>query len=78
MPPKNRLQPTHPGEILADELAELGISPDELDRLLAVPSGTVAAIVAKRCGITAEFALRLARYLGSGERLWMNLQIPTT
>ena len=73
--PTNRMRPIHPGEILAEELAELALSADELDRLLAVPPGTVAAILAERRSIDADFALRLARYLGSGARLWMNLQV---
>jgi addiction module HigA family antidote len=60
---------------LSEELAELGLSADDLDDLLAVPSGTVAAIMGENRGIDAEFALRLSRYLGAGERLWMNLQV---
>ena len=75
MPRENRMRPIHPGEILSEELEELGLSAEELDELLAVPSGTVAAIVGKRRGIDADFALRLSRYLGAGERLWMNLQV---
>ena len=75
MPPKNKMRPIHPGEILSEELEELGLSAEELDELLAVPSGTVAAIVEEKRGIDAEFALRLSRYLGAGERLWMNLQV---
>jgi addiction module HigA family antidote len=75
MPPKNRMRSIHPGEILAEELEELGLSAEELDLLLAVPPGTVAAIVEEKRGIDAEFALRLSRYLGAGERLWMNLQV---
>ena len=42
MPPANRMRPIHPGEILAEELAELALSPDDLDRILAVPPGTAA------------------------------------
>ena len=75
MPPKNRMRPIHPGEILSEELEALELSAAELDELLAVPSGTVAAIVGEKRGIDAEFALRLSRYLGAGERLWMNLQV---
>ena len=75
MPVKNGMPPIHPGAILADELAELGLASAELDELLAVPAGTVAAIVNRQRDIDADFALRLARYLGGGERLWLNLQI---
>jgi addiction module HigA family antidote len=69
------MRPVHPGEILSEELEEMGLSAEELDELLAVPSGTVAAIVGEKRGIDPEFALRLSRYLGAGERLWMNLQV---
>ena len=75
MPPENRMRPVHPGEILNEELEALGLSTEELDKSLAVPSGTVASIVTKKRGIDAEFALRLSRFLGAGERLWMNLQV---
>ena len=75
MPPENRMRPIHPGEILSDELEEMGLSSEELDESLSVPNGTVAAIVAQKRGIDADFALRLSRYLGAGERLWMNLQV---
>ena len=75
MPPENRMRPIHPGEILSDELEEMGLSSEELDKSLSVPNGTVAAIVAQKRGIDADFALRLSRYLGAGERLWMNLQV---
>ena len=75
MPPKNGMRPVHPGEILSEELEALELSPHELDEVLAVPSGTVAEIVGEKRGIDAEFALRLSRYLGAGERLWMNLQV---
>lgn len=75
MPPENRMPPIHPGEILSEELEAMELSPEELDESLSVPLGTVAAIVGQKMGIDAEFALRLARYLGAGERLWMNLQV---
>ena len=75
MPVKNGMPPIHPGAILAEELAELGLAAGELDELLAVPAGTVAAIVNRQRDIDADFALRLARYLGGGERLWLNLQV---
>ena len=75
MRPTNRMRPIHPGEILAEELAELALSADDLDHILAIPPGTVAAILAARRSIDADFALRLDRYLGSGARLWMKLQV---
>ena len=72
---KNGLPPIHPGEMLADELEAMGLSPDELNALLCLPDGTVSLILAEERGIDADFALRLGRYLGGGERLWMNLQV---
>ena len=46
-----------------------------MDKCLALPFGTSSAILAKERGIVADFALRISRYLGAGERLWMNLQV---
>lgn len=66
--------PIHPGEILADELDEIGISAAELARLLGVPANRVSQIVAGRRAVTADTALRLARYFGTSADLWMNLQ----
>ena len=73
-PFQNGMPPIHPGESLADELNELEISEIEMDDYLAVPRGTVAAIVEGRKGIDAEFALRLSHFFGTGARFWMNLQ----
>ena len=75
MLPKNLMPPIHPGEILAEDLEELGLSTDELDRILTVPAGTALSIVKEKRGIDVDFALRLGRYLGTGARLWMNLQV---
>lgn len=66
--------PIHPGEILADELGELGISAAELARLIEVPANRVSQIIAGRRNITADTALRLGRYFGTSPDLWMNLQ----
>lgn len=66
--------PIHPGEILADELDELGLSAAELARLIEVPANRVSQIVAGRRSITADTALRLGRYFGTSPDFWMNLQ----
>jgi addiction module HigA family antidote len=66
--------PIHPGEILADELEELGVSAAELARLLRVPRNRITQILAGRRAITADTALRLGQWLGTGPELWMNLQ----
>ena len=64
----------HPGEFLADDLNEMEVTPQEFDVILAVPPGTVAAIVEGRRDIDAEFALRLSHYFGTTARIWMDLQ----
>jgi len=66
--------PIHPGEILADELEEIGISAAELARTLAVPANRISQIIAQKRSISADTALRLARYFGTSADLWMNLQ----
>ena len=66
--------PIHPGEILADELEEVGVSATELARLLEVPANRISQIVAGKRAVTADTALRLARYFGTSADLWMNLQ----
>lgn len=66
--------PIHPGEILADELKELGLSAAELGRLIEVPANRVSQIVAGKRNITADTALRLGHYFGTSPGLWMNLQ----
>jgi addiction module HigA family antidote len=71
---KVRLPAIHPGEILAEELATIGVSANALARDLDVPSNRVTAILAGKRGITADTALRLAKYFGTSARLWMNLQ----
>ncbi len=64
----------HPGELLRDELAELGVSMNELGRALRVPMNRVSAIVNGKRGITVDTALRLARYFGTSPQYWINLQ----
>lgn len=66
--------PIHPGEILADELNELGMSAAELGRTLHVPTNRITQILKGQRGITADTALRLGKWLGTGAELWLNLQ----
>ena len=66
--------PIHPGEILADELKEIGISAAQLARTLAVPANRISQIIAGKRAISADTALRLARHFGTTPDLWMNLQ----
>jgi addiction module HigA family antidote len=69
------LDPIPPGEILHEEFMQpLGISMNALARELAVPPNRISEIVNGRRAITADTALRLARYFGTGAELWLNLQ----
>ena len=72
---KKRLPPVHPGEILLEEfMRPLGISANKLARDLGVPSNRIVAIVNAKRAISADTALRLARYFNSTADFWMNLQ----
>ena len=66
--------PIHPGEILADEIAELGINATELSRIIHVPANRISQIIAGKRAITADTALRLGRWFGTGPNIWFNLQ----
>jgi len=66
--------PIHPGEILADELQELNMSAAELARFLHVPTNRITQILAGQRAITADTALRLGQWFGTGPELWLNLQ----
>lgn len=71
---RRRLPPIHPGEIVAEDLRDLGVSLNELARALRVPMNRISAIVNGRRAITADTAMRLARYFGTSSQYWMNLQ----
>jgi antitoxin HigA-1 len=64
----------HPGEILRDELLELGVTPTELSRQIEVPPNRVTEIIHGRRSITGDTALRLGQWFGSSARFWLNLQ----
>jgi antitoxin HigA-1 len=64
----------HPGEILAEELAQLGVSPTELSRLINVPPNRVTQIIHGRRGITGDTALRLGHWFRTSAQFWLNLQ----
>ncbi|MCP5505956.1 MAG: HigA family addiction module antidote protein [Chlamydiales bacterium] len=70
----NKMRPIHPGEILADELEELEISANALARYLAVPPNRVTYILNGKRAITADTALRLAKFFGTTPEFWLNLQ----
>jgi addiction module HigA family antidote len=70
-----KLAPVHPGEVLrADFLEPLGLSQYRVARDLSVPPRRINEIVHGKRAITADTALRLARYFGTSERFWLNLQ----
>ncbi len=70
-----KLPPIHPGEILLEEfLKPMGISQYRLSKDIGVPPRRINEIVHGKRSITADTALRLARYFGTSERFWMNLQ----
>ena len=66
--------PIHPGEILAEELAGLGVSPTELSRQVRVPANRISQIINGKRAITGDTALRLAHWFGTSAQFWMNLQ----
>jgi len=69
------MAPVHPGEILFEEfLKPLGISQYRLAKDISVPPRRINEIVHGKRSITADTALRLARYFGLSERFWLNLQ----
>ncbi|MHB8449284.1 MAG: HigA family addiction module antitoxin [Mycobacteriales bacterium] len=67
--------PVHPGEVLlTDYLEPLGVTQHRLAVALGVPPRRINEIVHGKRGITADTALRLARFFGTSERFWINLQ----
>ena len=70
-----KLDPVHPGEILLEEfLVPLELSQYRLAKDLSVPARRINEIVRGTRAVTADTALRLARYFGTSERFWLNLQ----
>lgn len=73
--PRRKLAPIHPGEILQEEfLGPLGLSQYRLAKDTSVPPRRINEIVRGTRAITADTALRLARYFGTSDRFWLNLQ----
>jgi addiction module HigA family antidote len=71
---EKRLAPIHPGEVLLDLLGEAGLTTNALALALRVPANRMGAIIKGQRGITADTALRLARYFGTSAQMWVNLQ----
>ncbi len=73
---KKMMDPIHPGEILMEEFLEpLGVSQYRLAKDISVPPRRINEIVHGKRSITADTALRLARFFGTTERFWLNLQV---
>lgn len=69
------MRPVHPGEVLREDfLIPLGMSANALARALKVPAPRINDIARERRGVTADTAMRLARYFGGDARSWLNLQ----
>ncbi|GMR14377.1 MAG: HigA family addiction module antitoxin [Gemmatimonadota bacterium] len=69
------LPPIHPGEVLLEEFLEpMGISQYRLAKDISVPPRRINEIVHGKRSVTADTALRLARYFGTSDRFWINLQ----
>lgn len=72
---KNGMRPVHPGEILREDyLVPLGMSANALAKALNVPAPRINEVVRERRGVSADTAMRLARYFGGDARSWLNLQ----
>lgn len=64
----------HPGQILKQELAELGITPTEFARQIEVPPNRISQIIGGKRSITGDTALRFGHWFGNEPQFWMNLQ----
>jgi len=72
---KKKLHPVHPGEVLLEEfLKPMGISQNRLALNMGVPARRINEIVLGKRGITADTALRLAKFFGTSAELWLGLQ----
>ena len=69
-----RVPPIHPGEVLKTVLEDAGISANAVALALRVPANRLTEILNQRRSISADTALRLARYFGTSAQMWMNLQ----
>lgn len=67
-------KPIHPGEILADELQEIGLNASQLADKIGVPKNRIYQILHGQRNLTADTALRLGKFFNTGAELWLNLQ----
>ncbi len=71
---KTHITPVHPGEVLKDELEEIGLTQTALAVHIGVLPKTINEICRGKRGISAEMAVRLSRSLGGSPQFWLNLQ----
>ncbi|MGH7078451.1 MAG: HigA family addiction module antitoxin [Acetobacteraceae bacterium] len=68
------MRAVHPGEVLKDELDELGVTPTELARQIDVPPNRISQIIARKRAVTGDTALRFGHWFGTEPQFWLNLQ----
>lgn len=68
------MRAVHPGEVLKDELDELGITPTEFARQIDVPPNRISQIIAAKRAVTGDTALRFGHWFGTDPQFWLNLQ----
>ena len=72
---KNGMRPVHPGEVLREDfLRPAGLTANALAKALHVPAPRINDVVRERRGVSADTAMRLARFFGGDARSWLNLQ----
>src|ERR1041385_9285010 len=64
----------HPGDVLAEELEEIAVSPTELARQVRVPANRITQIIQGKRAVTGDTALRLGHWFGTSAQFWLNLQ----
>jgi len=73
-PIRNKMKPIYPGEILKEELKELELSANAFAKFLSVPVNRITLILNKKRTVTADTALRFAKFFGTSPEFWLNLQ----
>lgn len=68
------MRAVHPGEILKDELGELGVTPTEFARQIDVPPNRISQIISGKRAVTGDTALRFGHWFGNEPQFWLNLQ----
>jgi addiction module HigA family antidote len=68
------MRAVHPGEVLKDDLDEMGITPTEFARQIEVPPNRISQIIAGKRAVTGDTALRFGHWFGTDPQFWLNLQ----